>query len=70
MYAKLALRNIRRSLRDYSIYFVTLVFAVAVFYVFNSLADQPVISEMANSQGRMIRMLLRRTFSIQPRNSS
>ncbi len=41
MYAKLAWRNIRRSLRDYGIYFLTLVFAVAIFYVSNSLGDQP-----------------------------
>ena len=32
MYLKLALRNIRRSVRDYAIYFITLLFGVAVFY--------------------------------------
>ena len=36
MLAKLAFRNVRRSVRDYAIYFVTLVFGVAVFYAFNS----------------------------------
>ena len=30
MLAKLAFRNVRRSVRDYAIYFVTLVFGVAV----------------------------------------
>ena len=36
MLAKLAFRNVRRSVRDYAIYFVTLVFGVAVFYALNS----------------------------------
>ena len=36
MLAKLAFRNVRRSVRDSAIYFVTLVFGVAVFYAFNS----------------------------------
>lgn len=53
MYAKLAWRNIRRSLRDYGIYFLTLVFAVAIFYVFNSLTDQPAFLELRISTRRM-----------------
>ncbi|MDF2629643.1 MAG: transporter permease protein [Symbiobacteriaceae bacterium] len=53
MYAKLAWRNIRRSLRDYGLYFLTLVFAVAIFYVFNSLADQPAFFSLRESTRRM-----------------
>lgn len=53
MYAKLAWRNIRRSLRDYGIYFLTLVFAVAIFYVFNSLTDQPAFLGLRTSTRRM-----------------
>lgn len=53
MYAKLAWRNIRRSLRDYGIYFLTLVFAVAIFYVFNSLTDQPAFLAVSGSTRRM-----------------
>ena len=40
---KLALRNVRRSIRDYAVYFLTLTFGVCLFYVFNSLGDQQVI---------------------------
>lgn len=40
MLAKLAFRNIRKSARDYSIYFVTLTLAVAVFYAFNTISVQ------------------------------
>ncbi len=36
MFTKLALKNIRRSIKDYAIYFFTLVLGVAIFYVFNS----------------------------------
>lgn len=50
MYGKLAWRNIRRSLGNYAIYFLTLVFAVAVFYVFNSLGDQPVLRAFWEAQ--------------------
>ena len=32
----LALKNIKKSMKDYSVYFVTLVIAVAIFYIFNS----------------------------------
>ncbi len=40
MYFKLAFRNVRRSVRDYTIYFLTLTFGVCVFYVFNSIESQ------------------------------
>ncbi|MBP3893152.1 MAG: FtsX-like permease family protein [Atopobiaceae bacterium] len=40
MLARLSLANIRRSLRDYAIYFCTLVIGVAVFYVFNAVSSQ------------------------------
>jgi len=55
MYAKLAWRNLRRSLRDYGIYFMTLVFAVAIFYVFNSVPDQPAFLSLSESQRRLAR---------------
>lgn len=43
MLLKLALRNVRRSVRDYIIYFITLTFGVAMFYAFNSLGSQQVL---------------------------
>ncbi|GAA0179969.1 ABC transporter permease [Clostridium sediminicola] len=39
MYAKLILRNARRSIKDYLIYFVTLTSCVALFYSFMSLSS-------------------------------
>ncbi|MCI8468861.1 MAG: ABC transporter permease [Eggerthellaceae bacterium] len=49
MLLKLALRNIRRSVRDYAIYFVTLIFGVAVFYAFNSIGSQQVLFDLETS---------------------
>lgn len=40
MLGKVALRNIRRSVKDYAIYFVTLLMAVTLFYAFNSISEQ------------------------------
>ncbi|RDU24657.1 ABC transporter permease [Anaerosacchariphilus polymeriproducens] len=37
MYFKLMIRNIKRSFGDYSVYLLTLFFAVAVFYIFNAI---------------------------------
>ncbi len=46
MLARLALRNVRRSVRDYAVYFVTLVFGVAVFYAFNSVQGQSILFDL------------------------
>lgn len=46
MRAKLAVRNIKRSIKDYAIYFITLVFGVAVFYAFNSIQSQSVLFDL------------------------
>ncbi len=40
MYAKLAFGNVRKSLRSFSIYFLTTVLGIAVFYAFNAIASQ------------------------------
>ena len=44
MFSKLALRNVRQSFRDYGVYLLTLTFGVALFYTFNSLDGQGVMS--------------------------
>ena len=49
MLAKLALRNVRRSVRDYAVYFVTLLFGVAVFYAFNSVRNQSILFDLGSS---------------------
>lgn len=48
MTLKLALGNVRRSARDYGVYFITLALAVAIFYAFNSLGEQAVLIDGFN----------------------
>ena len=48
MYFKLAFRNIQKSLKDYTIYFLTLVFGVCIFYTFNSIESQSIMMELSD----------------------
>jgi putative ABC transport system permease protein len=50
MLPKLALGNVKKSIRDYAIYFITIAFAVCVFYVFNSIESQQVMMETSPGQ--------------------
>lgn len=43
---KLVFKNVHKNLRDYLIYFLTLMISVSLFYAFNSISDQPAFSEM------------------------
>ncbi|NEZ51497.1 ABC transporter permease [Clostridium botulinum] len=46
MYSKIALKNIKKSYKDYTIYFLTLMLAVCIFYSFNSIESQKVLIEL------------------------
>lgn len=59
MLFKLANKNIKKSFKDYAIYFFTLVFAVAMFYTFNSLDAQTSMSALSNSTRSTIQSLVR-----------
>ena len=50
MFSKLALRNVRRSFRDYGVYLLTLTFGVCLFYTFNSLEGQGAMVYLAQNQ--------------------
>ena len=50
MYSKIAIKNVKKSFKDYSIYFLTLTLAVCIFYSFNSIESQKVLIDM-NSSG-------------------
>lgn len=43
---KLILKNVRRNIRDYLIYFLTLTISISLFYAFNSITSQPAFCEM------------------------
>lgn len=55
--AKLAFANVRRSYKDFAIYFFTLMIGVAVFYAFNSITAQDAVLAFDKSQGNMIELL-------------
>ena len=57
MLAKLAFANVRRSYKDFAIYFFTLLIGVAVFYAFNSITAQDAVLAFDKSQGNMIELL-------------
>ena len=57
MLFNLSLKNIKKSLKDYSIYFFTLVIAVAIFYVFNSLDAQESMIIMNESEHETIQSI-------------
>ncbi|WP_195263556.1 FtsX-like permease family protein [Clostridium sp. 1001275B_160808_H3] len=54
MYSKIAFNNVKKSIKDYAIYFLTLTFAVCIFYSFNSIESQKAIFEMNSSQSNTI----------------
>ncbi len=49
MYFKLAAKNVRKSYRDYVLYFLTLALGVCVFYVFNSIEAQEAMLKISES---------------------
>ncbi|MGM8271653.1 FtsX-like permease family protein [Clostridium perfringens] len=57
MYFKIALNNVRKSFKDYSIYFLTLTLGVCIFYAFNSIGDQKAFLEFGKRQAEYIKVL-------------
>ena len=49
MYSKIAFKNVKKSFKDYTIYFFTLMLAVCIFYTFNSVESQKAMSELTSS---------------------
>ncbi|HBG1297951.1 TPA: FtsX-like permease family protein, partial [Clostridioides difficile] len=50
MYSKIAIKNVRKSFKDYSIYFLTLTLVICIFYSFNSMESQKALMEMSTSK--------------------
>ena len=55
MYYNLSLRNVKRSFRDYLIYFFTLTLSVAIFYSFNSLGSQDMMIPLTSSTDEVLK---------------
>lgn len=59
MLFKLSFKNMKKSFKDYAIYFITLVLGVAIFYMFNSLDSQQAMLQVSQSQRDIITMMIR-----------
>lgn len=57
MLFKLSFKNIRKSFKDYAIYFFTLVLGVAIFYVFNAIDSQTVMMNVTASTREIIQLM-------------
>lgn len=57
MLFKLSLKNITKSIKDYAIYFFTLILGVAIFYVFNALDSQTVMMNVSKSTYDIIKLM-------------
>ena len=57
MLFKLSLGNIRKSLRDYTIYFFTLMIGVAIFYVFNAIETQTAFLLVSSDMRKIIELM-------------
>lgn len=57
MLCKLSLKNISKSIKDYAIYFFTIVLGVAIFYVFNAIDDQTVMMNLSTSTSEVIKLM-------------
>ena len=58
MLCKLSLKNIKKSIKDYAIYFFTLILGVAIFYVFNALDSQTVMMDVSSSTQDLIDLMM------------
>ena len=57
MYSKIAFSNVKKSIRDYTIYFLTLTFGICLFYMFNSVQAQQAVLKLNASQKSMMHLI-------------
>ena len=58
MLFKLSFRNIIRSMKDYAIYFFTLILGVVIFYVFNAIGTQTSMMKLSESTHNVVKLLV------------
>ncbi len=57
MLCKLSIKNITKSMKDYAIYFFTLILGVAIFYVFNAIDSQTVMFKVSGRTYEIIKLM-------------
>ena len=58
MLFKLSIKNIKKSIKDYAIYFFTLILGISIFYVFNALDSQAVMMNVSSSTQNLIELMM------------
>lgn len=58
MLYKLSIANIKKSFKDYAIYFTTLILGVCIFYIFNSMDSQTAMLAVSSRQSEVIDLLI------------
>lgn len=58
MLFKLSIKNMKKTTKDFAIYFLTLVLGVAIFYMFNSLDSQQSMIQISNSTRDLIKLMI------------
>ena len=54
----LSFENIKKSFKDYAIYFLTIVLGVAIFYMFNSLDTQEAMLKVSESTRQIVKLMV------------
>ena len=58
MLFKLSVKNIGKIIKDYAIYFFTLILGVAIFYVFNAIDSQTAMMNVSSSTHEILKLLV------------
>ena len=58
MLYRLSFANIKKSFKDYAIYFTTLILGVCIFYIFNSMDSQTAMLTVSSRQSEIIDLLI------------
>lgn len=57
MYSKIAINNVKKRFKDYTIYFLNIAFAVCIFYSFNSIESQKALLDMNKNQAEYMSLV-------------
>lgn len=57
MLFKLSLKNIKKSFKDYTIYFFTLILGISIFYIFNAIDSQTAMLNVSNSTHELMKFM-------------
>ncbi len=55
--SNLSLKNIKKSVKDYAIYFFTLILGISIFYVFNAIDSQTVMLDVTSNTKEIIKLM-------------